>query len=54
VIPATLPIFSVAELEKKAEAFLRSAVGEILIPVDVDLLIESRADADLDYWPGLQ
>lgn len=54
MIPTKLPTYKPAELEQKAESFLKNALGEIEIPVDVDLLIELRGDADLDYWPGLK
>ncbi len=54
MIPANLPVYPVAELERKAESFLKAAVGNIAIPIDVEFLVESRDDADLDFYPGLK
>lgn len=53
MIPEKLPKFSVKQLEQMAASFLKSAVGSITIPVDIELLVESRDDAELDYFPGL-
>jgi hypothetical protein len=54
VIPDKLRIYTVAELESMAETFLKESIGVVTMPIDVELLIESRDDADLDYFPGLK
>ena len=49
------PTYTVAELERKAQAFLREQLGDdVPIPVDVDLLLERIEGVDLDYWPALR
>lgn len=49
------PKYEVPELERLAREFLRECFGpDIVIPVDVDLLIEKCDGVDLDYWPGLR
>ena len=54
MIPATLPTYTVAQLETKAESLLKEYFGDAEFPVDVDLLVELRDNTELDYWPGLQ
>jgi hypothetical protein len=48
-------IYSVAELERLATEYLDRQFGaDILIPVDVDLLVEKAEGIILDVWPKLQ
>lgn len=55
MIPAQLPTFSVEELESKAAKFLKDAFPQgIQIPVDVELLVETRDGVDFDLWPKLE
>lgn len=55
MIPAQLPTFSVEELEGKAVKFLKDAFPQgIQIPVDVELLVETRDGVDFDLWPKLE
>lgn len=49
------PTFDALELERLAREFLGQHFGsDIIIPVDVDLLVERVDGVDLDYWPGLR
>jgi Zn-dependent peptidase ImmA (M78 family) len=55
VIPSQLPIFTVTELERKAATFLQDAFPRgIQIPIDVELLLETRDGVDFDLWPKLK
>jgi len=54
VLPAKLPSYTVAQLERLAESLLRDSFGDhMAVPVDVEFLLESRDDVDFDFWPGL-
>ncbi len=49
------PTYDALELERVAREFLGQHFGsDIIIPVDVDLLVERVDGVDLDYWPGLR
>lgn len=55
MIPAKLPTFTAEELEGKAAKFLNDAFPQgIQIPVDVELLLETRDGVDFDLWPKLE
>ncbi|MGC8639605.1 MAG: hypothetical protein ACP5XB_06965 [Isosphaeraceae bacterium] len=48
-------IYTVAELERLAKDYLAQHFGtDVLIPVNVDLLVEKAENAVLDVWPKLQ
>jgi hypothetical protein len=48
-------VYSVAELERLATDYLTGQFGaDVLIPVDVDLLVEKAENTTLDVWPKLQ
>jgi hypothetical protein len=54
-MPSQLPVFTVTELERKAATFLQDAFPQgIQIPIDVELLLETRDGVDFDYWPKLK
>jgi hypothetical protein len=54
VIPEP-PTYDVPEIERLAREFLGQHFGsDIIVPVDVDLLVERVDSVDLDYWPGLR
>ncbi len=47
--------YTVAELERLATEYLAQHFGpDVLIPVDVDLLVEKAEGITLDVWPKLQ
>ena len=49
------PTYEALELERLAREFLGQHFGsDIVIPIDVDLLVERVEGVDLDYWPGLR
>ncbi len=49
------PTYDVPEIERLAREFLGQHFGsDIIVPVDVDLLVERVDSVDLDYWPGLR
>jgi len=48
-------IYTTAELERRATDYLARNFGaDVLIPVDVDLLVEKAEGITLDIWPKLQ
>ena len=48
-------VYAVAELERLATDYLTRQFGsDVLIPVDVDLLVEKGERIRLDVWPKLQ
>jgi len=48
-------VYTVAELERRATDYLARQFGaEVLVPVDVDLLVEKAEGITLDVWPKLQ
>jgi hypothetical protein len=48
-------IYTAAELERRATDYLARHFGaDVLIPVDVDLLVEKAEGITLDIWPKLQ
>jgi hypothetical protein len=48
-------IYTVGELERLATDYLATHFGsDVLIPVDVDLLVEKAESITLDVWPKLQ
>jgi IrrE N-terminal-like domain len=56
-MPAENPVktYSVAALERLARDYLAQNFGtDVLIPVDVDLLVEKAENVMLDVWPKLQ
>ena len=47
--------YTVRELERQATDYLARQFGaDVLIPVDVDLLVEKTEGLILDVWPKLQ
>lgn len=49
------PTYDIPEIERLAREFLGQYFGsDIIVPVDVDLLVEQLDGVDLDYWPGLR
>jgi hypothetical protein len=48
-------VSTVADLERLATDYLARQFGaDVLIPVDVELLVEKAEDITLDVWPKLQ
>jgi IrrE N-terminal-like domain len=48
------PTYDVKQIEQLARGVLSNQFGtDIVIPVDVDLLVEQLPGVDLDYWPAL-
>lgn len=49
------PTYDIPEIERRARDLLGQHFGaDIIVPVDIDLLIERLDGVDLDYWPGLR
>jgi len=47
-----LPTYKVAELEKRASAYLAKHFGSpVAVPVDIDWLVEQGEGIDLTNWP---
>jgi hypothetical protein len=55
MVPDELPVYTVAEIEKRVSAYLRQKLGpNPAIPIDVDFLVEDGEGIDLDEWPKLR
>lgn len=51
----SMPTYSVAELERRAQSLLAESFGDDLpIPIDVEIVLEEVPGVTLDLWPGLR
>lgn len=55
MLPKKLPQYTVTDLERRASHFLAERYGGGLeIPIDVDFLLETLPNVDLDVWPNFR